>query len=146
MKRLCSILPALFLATISVAAATAGENSTGLPNAGASVLRVFGALIFVLALFLGGVWLFRNWQRLSWKQNQAPRLQIVEMKPLGNRQALYVVAYEQQRLLVATSQTGIALLTHLPDGENVIHENKSAVTNAPISFAQALQQVLARKA
>src|SRR5688572_32946271 len=32
-----------------------------LPEASFSVIRVFGALMLVLGLFLGGVWLFKNW-------------------------------------------------------------------------------------
>src|SRR6478735_6702127 len=37
--------------------------SPALPEASFSVIRVFGALMLVLGLFLGGVWLFKNWQR-----------------------------------------------------------------------------------
>ncbi len=57
------VLSALFCMT-SVALA---ENTTLapipsiLPDVGFSFVRVLGALAIVLALFLGGVWLFRNW-------------------------------------------------------------------------------------
>ena len=36
-----------------------------LPDAGLSFVRVLGALVLVIGLFLGGVWFFKNWQRLA---------------------------------------------------------------------------------
>ncbi|HZM01867.1 MAG TPA: hypothetical protein VFC44_02490, partial [Candidatus Saccharimonadales bacterium] len=77
-----------------------------LPNAGASICRVFGALILVIALFLGGVWLFRNWQRLAIQKGGGAKLNLIEVKSLGQRQALYVVGYQQQRMLLASSPAG----------------------------------------
>src|SRR5258706_11019105 len=88
-----------------------------LPEVSFSLFRVFGALALVVALFLGGVWLFRNWQRLAVRQGRAPKLHVLEVKSIGQRHALYVVAYEQQRLLLATSSTGVTMLTPLPDAE-----------------------------
>ncbi len=115
-----------------------------LPGAGVSFLRVMGSLALVLGLFLGGVWLYKNWQRLAIQRGHAPKLNVLETRPLGARQALFVVAYEQQRFLVATSPAGVNLLSHLPDAETASAEagEKSA---APMPFAQALQQVLKGK-
>ncbi len=111
-----------------------------LPEVGASVLRVLGGLVFVLALFLGGVWALRNWQRVVVQRGQAPKLNILEVKSLGNRNALYVIGYEQQRLLLSSSPTGVTLVSHLPNAEP-----GEAATPATPSFAEALQQVLTRK-
>lgn len=123
--------------------------SADLPDMGLSVLRVFGALALVLALFLGGVWLFRNWQRLMVSNGRAPKLNVLEARRLGNRHALYVVGYEQQRFLIASSPTGINLLSPLPavaDGNGLGGGNGSNTATAPLmSFAQTLQQVLHRK-
>ena len=118
-----------------------------LPDAGLSVLRVFGALALVLALFFGGVWLFRNWQRLMLQRGRAPRLNIVETRPLGNRQALYVIAYDEQRMLVSSSPAGVTLLSHLPPADKTEAEAQTTAAPAlsPISFAQTLQQLLARR-
>ncbi len=118
-----------------------------LPGAGASILRVMGALVLVISLFLGGVWLFRNWQRLAVRKGRAPNLNVLEVKSLGQRQAIYVVGYQQQRILLASSPAGITLLTHLPEED----EAKTADATAPVapivrmSFAEAFQQVLSRK-
>ncbi|HVY72322.1 MAG TPA: hypothetical protein VHH73_20475, partial [Verrucomicrobiae bacterium] len=56
-----------------------------------SIFRVFGALMVVLGVFFGFVWLFRNWQRVLIKQGRAPRLNVLEMRSLGSRHSIYVV-------------------------------------------------------
>lgn len=114
---------------------------TALPDAGSSVLRLFGALALVIAIFFTGVWLFRNWQRFALRKGGVPRLSVVEMKSLGQRQAIYVVGYEQQRILLASSPAGVTLLTHLPASEE---EPSSEPVRQP-SFAEAFRQVLTRK-
>jgi flagellar biogenesis protein FliO len=115
-----------------------------LTDAGVSLLRVTGALALVIGLFLGGVWLFKNWQRLAHKRGGAPKLEIIETRSLGGRQALYIVGCEQERFLVASSPAGISLLSHLPSA--VESEAADTGKNPPApSFAQALSQVLKGK-
>lgn len=114
------------------------------PDAGVNLLRVMGALALVLGLFLAGAWLFKNWQRFSTPRGRQPRLNILETRSLGARQAVFVVAYERQRFLVATSPAGVNLLSHLPETEAA--ENEPADKPAgPMSFGQALVHVLKRK-
>jgi len=115
------------------------------PEAGASLIRVAGALFLVIGLFLGGVWLFKNWQRLAIKGGKQPKLGVLESRSLGGRQAVFVVAYERQRFLVATSPTGVNLLSHLPDADPAEPSEESSVPGAPMSFGQALAQVLKKK-
>lgn len=122
-----------------------GLPGSGLPDAGSSVLRVFGALLVVTAIFLGGVWLFRNWRRFTIGKTGAPRLNVIEIKSLGQRHALYVVGYDQQRMLLASSPTGVSLVSHLPAAEGTEAEVASPAA-ARNSFAEALQQVFQRKA
>ena len=89
---------------------------------------------------LAGVWLVKNWQRLASRGGAAPKLSVLEVKSLGQRQALYVVGYEQQRLLIASSATGLTLLSHLPAADEPPPEA------APkMSFAEAFHHVLAGK-
>jgi len=115
-----------------------------LPDAGGSVIRVFGALIFVIALFLGGVWLFRNWKQLSIKRSGiVPKLNVLEVKSLGQRQAVYVVGYQQQRMLLGSSPTGITLLSHLPPADE--NEPVVAPSTGKMSFVDALQQVISSR-
>jgi flagellar biogenesis protein FliO len=136
----------LFLPVLSASAdSTGATNLTAFPNAlpdmGGSVLRVLGALILVVSLFLGGVWLFRNWQRLALRKGGVPKLNVLEVKSLGQRQAIYVVGYQQQRMLLASSPAGITLVSHLP----AVGEDEIAAPPAALNFSEALQQVLSRK-
>ena len=114
-----------------------------MPDVGLSFLRVIGALIFVLAIFLGGVWLFRNWQRLAVKRGQAPKLNVLEVRSLGGRQALYVVGYERERFLLSSSPNGVALVTHLPASEETAATAQSPAPTAV--FSQVLAQMLRGK-
>ena len=106
---------------------------------GFSALRMLGSLVFVLALFLAAVWCFRNWRRLASPHAPAARLNILEVKSIGHRQALYVVAYEQQRFLLAAAPSGVTLVTHLPEAEP-----GELPLPAP-SFAESLRHVLTSK-
>jgi len=109
-----------------------------LPDVTLSLLRIFGALLLVLSLFLGGAWLLRNWQRVAGQRGRPAKLQVLEMRSLGNRHAVFVVGYEQQRLLVASSPAGITLLDHLPAASAT--ETEAAAV--PPSFAEALRKLL----
>lgn len=120
--------------------AGAADSTPGLPEAGFSVLRVCGALAVVLALFLGGVWLFKNWQRLALQRGGVPKLNVLEVKPLGQRHALYVVGYERQRMLLASSPAGVTLISYLP-GDDVAAE----APPAPVDFTDVLCQALTPK-
>ena len=136
-----SLLPSAFAqATNSVAALPV--IAPALPEVGPSVLRVLGALALVIGIFLGGVWLFRNWQRIDLQRGNKPKLNIVETRSLGGRQALYVVGYEQGRFLIASSPAGVSLLSHLPDAAV---EEASPAGKPSAAFAQALVQMLKRK-
>lgn len=132
----------LVLAATAAAAPVGATNLPpvvpGLPEVTFSLMRIFGSLVLVLALFLGGVWLLRNWQRVARPGGQPAKLQILEMRALGNRQSVFVVGYEQQRLLVAASPSGITLLDRLPAA--TLAEVEAVTT--PVSFAETLRKLL----
>jgi len=117
-------------------------NAPGLPDTGLSFVRVIGALALVIGLFLGGVWLVRNWQRLRVQGGSGPKLNVLETRSLGGRHALYVIGYENERYLLASSPAGVNLLSHLPTAPAGDTETKPP---APPTFAQALSQVLKGK-
>ena len=110
---------------------------------GVSAIRALGALALVLAIFFAGVWVFRNGQRITWRKTGPPKLTILETRALGNRLALYVVGYEQQRLLVGGSPAGLTLLTQLPAAPET--QTEVVAPLEPNSFTQCLQKVLNRK-
>jgi flagellar biogenesis protein FliO len=137
----CCLLPAAFAQSTNSAAPPL--TAPPLPDAGLSLLRVFGALALVIGLFLGGVWLVKNWQRLSVQRGRAPKLNILETRSLGGRHAVFVVGYEQERFLIASSPAGVSLLSHLPNAAE--DETPAPEKTTPPSFAQALTRVLKGK-
>ena len=139
------------VATNSIATNSPATNSfapltlPSLPDAGPSIIRVIGALVLVLGIFFGGVWLFRNWQRLTIQRGRAPKLNVIETRPLGGKHALYVIGYEQERFLLASSPTGVNLLSHLPAAVETGAPTDATTPTAPPSFAQALTKVIKGK-
>src|ERR1700678_1180991 len=144
-----SVLKFGWLAFFFALSAGAQTNSTAplvaplLPDAGVSFLRVIGALALVIGIFLGGVWLLKNWQRLTVQRGRAPKLSVLETRSLGGRHAIYVVGYEQERFLISSSPGGVNLLSHLPAATTEAETPASAGT--PPTFTQALSQVLKSK-
>ena len=90
---------------------------------------------------VGGIWLTRNWRRLARGAVRSPELRIIECRSLGGRQALWIVGYRRQRLLVGSSPAGITLVSELPDAS----ADEPLATPAP-DFAEAFRQVLGRRA
>ena len=123
--------------------ATVPLTTNSLPDASFSVIKVFGALALVIGLFLGGVWLFRNWQRVA-QRGTGPKLNVLETRSLGGRHTLHVIGYEQERFLIAASPGGVNLVSHLPSAEESEAPAAEKTTANP-SFAQALTQVLKGK-
>jgi len=114
------------------------------PSVVFSLIRMIGALALVFALLLGGVWVFRNWQRLSIQRGRTPKLKVLEVKSLGPRHALYVVGFEQLRFLVSSTPAGINLLTALPSLAAEETRGPQAGPVAP-SFAETLARILEPK-
>lgn len=136
----------LFLGTLASHSAL-GAEAGAVPHLassgsmGAAVFRMIGSLAFVVAVFFAGAWIFRNLHRFRAPNAPQRKLHILEARSLGARQAIYVVAFEQQRLLVGSSAQGITLLTHLPDGTPEAQSERIV----PVPFGEALLHALGRK-
>lgn len=142
-----SLLLLLTLAGAAPAAWAAPILSTNappaliVPDASFSVIRVFGALTLVLALFLGGVWLFKSWQRFALPRGRSSRLQVIETRALGGKHVLYVIGYQQERLLLAASPAGVTLVSHLPAADPTeLASSQAGAANS--NFVQVLQQAV----
>ncbi len=144
-----ALVPPAFLFFFATAAgaqtnlAASPLAAPALPDAGVSFLRVMGALALVIGVFLGGVWFFRNYQRLA-VQRGAARLRVLETRSLGGRHAIFVVGYEQERFLISSSPGGVNLLSQLPPASENETVTGARSVAAP-SFARALAQVLKGK-
>ncbi len=124
------------------ATAAGAEVGAALPGVGGALLRLFGAMCVVLGLLFGATWLARRWRQFGLRSSRPPELAVVEMKSLGSRQALWVVGYRRQRLLLASSPAGVTLVTHLPEAEADAAQPQTPV----IDFPEALRNVLGRRA
>jgi flagellar protein FliO/FliZ len=139
----------LALLGFTLAVTLGAEKTPGaasIPSMGAAVFRMIGSLTLVIALFFAAAWAFRNMHRLKARGANQRKLEVLEGRNLGARQALYVVAYEQQRLLIGSTPQGITLLTHLPEGEDRTQAQSQGTERIlPVSFGEALMQALGRK-
>jgi flagellar protein FliO/FliZ len=134
----------LLLFTLVVALGAENNSAAAMPSMGTAVFRMIGSLALVIALFFAAAWIFRNMHRFKAAGANQRKLQVLEGKSLGPRQAVYVVAYEQQRLLIGASAQGLTLLTHLPEGEPQA-QPQGTERILPVSFGEALMQALGRK-
>lgn len=135
------LMPLLFQALPALAAGNVSSEPLPLavPSIGLSVVRVFGAFALVMAVLFGGAWLFRNFQRLTRSRGRTGKLNVLEVRSLGARHALYVVGYEQRRFLLAAAPSGISLLTGLP--EATLAEVQSPEPAGP-AFAELLGRLI----
>ena len=127
---------------VSAADALAPVTAPAGPSLTVTLLRLIGGLLVVFGLFLGGIWLLKRAPMMVGKRGDTRKLQVVEMRSLAPRQALYVIGYEQQRFLLASTPTGVSLLTALPDA--------SAAETAPAApatgnFTDALLQAIQKQ-
>ena len=107
------------------------------------VFRIFGALLVVLAILLGGAWWFRKSRLFGLVPASQSNLKIIETKSLGSRHAMHVVIYGEQRFLISDSPAGTSFLTHLDE----VAEAEDDADNEPKpgSFAAKLKGFLDRK-
>ena len=140
MKKFLKLLFLALTMVVAMGAEKAGATAA-VPSVGAAVFRMIGSLAVVIALFFAGAWVFRNFHRFKSAGSPQRKLHVLEGKSLGPRQAVYVVAYEQQRLLIGASTQGLTLLTHLPEGTPQPETERIV----PVSFGEALLQAIGRK-
>lgn len=125
---------------------TPGEKYESKPvNLMAVVLRIFGALLVVLAILLGGAWWFRKSRLFGLLPASQSNLIIVETKSLGSRHALHVVEYGEKRFLIADSPAGTNFLTNLDGLADEMLEGEEPSELESGSFAAKLKSFLNRK-
>ena len=110
------------------------------------MLRIFGALLIVVAILLGGAWWFRKSRLFGLIPGQSSNLNVIETRSLGSRHALHVVEYGSKRFLIADSPAGTNYLTDLDKLNDSTEEVEESAGNfSPGSFAEKLKTLLKRK-
>jgi flagellar biogenesis protein FliO len=124
-----------------------------LSSAAGSLGRMLGALALVLALLIGALWIYRHWQRLLLQRTPVTGLRVVDAKSLGQRTAVYVVAYRHQQFLIGGSPNGLSLLSPLDadspesDDPSPLDPGNPAANLAPEgSFRSVLEKTLSPSA
>ena len=83
-----------------------------------SLVQLIGMLFLVLGLFAAFAWAVKRWRLLPQLRGGQNRLQILEVRSLGQRNSLMVVGYGEHRFLIGTSNAGLKLISQLPEEEN----------------------------
>ncbi len=133
------------LLAVALPAAGAEGSLAAPPSATYSALRVAGALCLVFSLLFAGVWAYRNSARFAGGRGRTAKLKVLETRALGHRHSIFVVGYEQQRLLLSTSPTGVTMISHLPEAPAAEPEREGAEASPapPLSFAAAFMSAVA---
>ena len=133
----------------STSLTNAGASSPDLGGAAGSLFRLTGSLALVFAVLIGVVWMYRQWQRVMLQRAPVTGLRILDVKNLGQRTSLYVVAYRQQQFLIGGSSNGLNLLSTLDsdpsegeEGDSGGEADRSEPPAASNAFRNALDQVL----
>jgi len=79
-----------------------------------SLVQLLGMLLLVLGLFAAFAWAVKRWRLLPQLRGGQNRLQVMEVRSLGQRNSLMVVGYGEQRFLLGASSSGLQLLSNLP--------------------------------
>ena len=101
-----------------------------LSSAAGSLARMLGALALVFALLIGALWIYRHWQQLLLQRTPVSGLRVVDVKSLGQRLSVYVVAYRHQQVLIGGSPNGLSLLSPL-DADPSVSGNPSSSDPGP---------------
>ena len=102
-------------------------------------VRLLGALLLVVGLFLAGAYIFKRTRFFNAVSAHEANLKIVESKSLGARHSLHVVKYGEQRFLISDTPNGTEFLTGLDTPPASLEVND---TPAQGSFANQLQQAV----
>lgn len=141
MAGLAATVPALGAGTNDLVWSSQGGSGSGI---GESVVRMLGGLVLVLGLLVVAVRGLKHWRGISGLAKKEPHIRIIETRSLAQRQTLYLVTCDGQRMLLAGSTAGVNFLTQLaPQSDKPIEE--AAPSSTVVHFAEALTQALGRR-
>ena len=123
------------------------EGRAAAPDSGGLTevaVRLFGALLLVVALFLGGAWFFKRSKFFSMVKPVEAHLKIAESKNLAARHSLHVVTYGRQRFLIADSPVGTQFLAQLdePPADETNPDADNSGDTGEGSFAEKLKMMI----
>ena len=78
-------------------------------------IQILGLVLFIVAVAFAYKHCKNATCSVRSKAKQIQKLEILETKPLGNRQFLLVVAYEKEKFLLGVHPNGLQFLSKLAD-------------------------------
>jgi len=103
-----------------------------------SWLRMMGAFIIVLAIFFGGVTLFKKYGNILQHTSKQGLLQVLEVKRLDQKNALHLIVCQGEHFLVTSGQggaPGILRLNTRATHDSIAPDNTSTDFQGAISRA-----------
>lgn len=101
------------------------HNSLGIDNGCipceniSSLWQLLGIFLFLVLMVYVYHRLKASVPRLKAKGKLGRKLEVLETKPLGNRQFLLVVSYEKDKFLLGVHPNGMQFLSKLPNSEKL---------------------------
>ncbi len=81
-------------------------------------IQLLGLILFIVAVAFAYKYCKRATCSVRLKGKQVKKLEILETKPLGNRQFLLVVSYENEKFLLGAYPNGIQFLSKLENSSD----------------------------
>ena len=94
---------------------TAMTDSLPSSNLLGLTIQLFGLVLFIISIAFAYKHCKNATCSMRSKGNQGRKIEILETKPLGNRQFLFVVAYEKEKFLLGAHPNGLQFLTRLDE-------------------------------
>lgn len=136
-----------FVAALSIAVpASAWATPVGIGSgavSGMDVVRVFGGLIAVLAVLLGGLWLLKRFGARGLSA-QSRSLRVISSLPVGNRARLLLVQVQEAQLLIGVTVQRVELVARF-DTVSADTDAVAVSTRTEGSFIERLRQSLNRE-
>lgn len=134
-----------FVAALAMAVpASAWATPVGIGSgtvSGMDIVRVFGGLIVVLAVLLGGLWLLKRFGARGLSA-QSRSLRVISSLPVGNRARLLLVQVQEAQLLIGVTVQRVELVARF----DAVSADADAVSpRTEGSFIERLRQSLNRE-
>jgi flagellar biogenesis protein FliO len=133
--------PVFGAGTNDVVWSASGGNGSGIAG---SVVRMLGSMVLVLGLLVVAVRGLKHWRGLGGLGKKEPHIRVIETRSLAQRQTLYLVTCDGQRMLLAGSAAGVSFLTPLAPQLDESPE-EGGPSSTVVHFAEALTHALGRK-
>ena len=110
-----------------------------------SLMRLFAALVIVIACIYGGIWLLKRTMGRSYGNGGTPTLEVLETTGIAPKKTVSLVRVADKSVLVGVTENGMSLLTELsPEQTSEILASREQPEKTNDQFQQALRTASAK--